>query len=93
MEKSPKDKAISCCDLSRVSKFGSHGSLDGFVQIGALKDDEGGVASKLQGNPFHAISALTHQRLAHISGTFDSQNSIVCRKYFCHCAIQHNTIS
>ena len=46
--------------LSCISELGGDGAPDGHLHIGRVEDDEGGVASQLQGNALDGVAALGH---------------------------------
>ena len=46
--------------LSRISELASDGAPDGHLYVSRVEDDEGGVASQLQGNALDGLAALGH---------------------------------
>ncbi len=59
--------------LAGVAVFGRQGPGHGGVEVGVVKDDEGGVAAKLQGEALHGVGALAHQQFADAGGAGEGE--------------------
>ena len=62
----PKTMRIQDTVMKCLPEFTGHTALDGQVEVGALKDDKGGVAAQLQAQSLDGRRALPVQDLAHL---------------------------
>ena len=59
--------------LAVVAELRDHCAFDGRIQIGVVKDDEGGVAAKLHRALQHLVGGLTQQDAAHLGRPGEGQ--------------------